>query len=231
MFQTLWSKVGLLVLILGCSGLHVVQAETDAQNVAQEIGAVSVSGLEKQLETIKAKWATAKYEAKGDEQAAAFDELINLTDNLVAQHPNQATALLWKGTVLSTYASIKGGSGALSMVDKARDDLEAALALDDMVESGLGHAVLGALYYRVPGWPLSFKDNKVAQAHLERALQINPDSVDANYYYGDFLAKQKQYDAAKTHLAIVLSTPAKDIYVVGRQTEAQATLDKIHHHA
>lgn len=236
MFQTMWSKIGLLVLLLSCSGLQVVQAHADILTPETPESTTSAPttpavALQTQINDIKAAWAVAKYEAKGEEQAEDFEKLINSTTELVAQYPTHALPLLWKGTVLSTYASIKGGSGALSMVSAAREDLEAALAMDDTIEAGFGHAVLGALYYRVPGWPLSFKDNQLARVHLERALEINPSSVDANYYYGDFLVKLKQYDAAKSHLAIVLSTPATDIYVTGRKTEAQATLDKMPQHA
>jgi Tfp pilus assembly protein PilF len=50
----------------------------------------------------------------------------------------------------------------------------------------------GALYYQVPGWPIGFGDKDKANELLKKALALNPDGIDPNYFYGDFLLKEKK---------------------------------------
>ncbi len=68
-----------------------------------------------------------------------------------------------------------------------------------MALNGSAHTSLGSLYYQVPGWPVAFGDNDEAAKHLARALQINPNGIDPNFFYGDFLAETDHKDAAKAY--------------------------------
>ena len=90
--------------------------------------------------------------------------------------------------------------------------------------------VSGSLYYLVPGFPLGFGDNDKARRYLEQAVAISPDGMDANFFYGDFLFRQGEYDKAKDVLAHALAIPANEdrpIWDAGRRGEIKAMLDKI----
>ncbi|MCK7498772.1 MAG: hypothetical protein MZW92_55455 [Comamonadaceae bacterium] len=45
------------------------------------------------------------------------------------------------------------------------------------------------LYYKVPGWPIGFGDKAKAKELLQKALAINPQGIDANYFYGEYLVE------------------------------------------
>jgi tetratricopeptide (TPR) repeat protein len=62
--------------------------------------------------------------------------------------------------------------------------------------NGSAYTSLGSLYYQVPGWPIGFGDEKQAKAMLLKGLSYNPEGIDSNYFYGDFLLRQKQYSEA-----------------------------------
>ena len=145
-------------------------------------------------------WATANYELSGDDQEKTYETLIDQADAAVARHPQSAEILLWNGIIKSAYAGVKGGLGALSYAKQARKSLEASMKIDDMALDGSAYASLGTLYSNVPGWPLGFGSDKKAVRFLEKALELNPDGIDSNYFYADHLLRKKDFENAERYL-------------------------------
>jgi Tfp pilus assembly protein PilF len=86
------------------------------------------------------------------------------------------------------------------------------------------------LYYQVPGWPIGFGDKKQAEALLKQAVAINPDGIDANFFYGDFLLNQGRKAEAKTYLQKAMMAqprPGRELADKGRRQEIQQRLDKL----
>ena len=166
--------------------------------------------LETGLADVQSGWATANYQTKaGDAKVAAFEALSKRAAALVNEYPGRAEPLVWQGIVLSTYAGAKGGLGALGLAKQSRAALEAALKIDPDALQGSAYTSLGTLYYKVPGFPLGFGDKKKARQYLEHALALNPDGIDANYFYGEFLFEQDEYGPALAHLKKALAAPAR----------------------
>lgn len=189
------------------------------------------AGFDDQLLAVQQRWAQIQYQLPDDEKEAAFEALAADTRALVAANPQRAEALIWQGIVLSTYAGAKGGLGALSLVKQARTSLEAALALDETALDGSAHTSLGSLYYQVPGWPLSFGSDEQAQRHLREALRINPNGIDANFFYADFLLDQGEPERARIYLEKALAAPARPnrpLADAGRKGEIQQRLAQLH---
>lgn len=187
--------------------------------------------LDTDLLSIQQAWAAANYETPaGDAREKAFDKLSSDADAFVHKYPNRAEPLIWQGIVLSTYAGVKGGLGALGLAKKSRAALEAALKIDPNALEGSAYTSLGTLYYKVPGFPLGFGDDDKAQQYLEKALALNPGGIDPNYFYGDYLFAHKQYTQALHHLQIALRAPARpgrEVADRGRKEEVQALLTKV----
>lgn len=180
------------------------------------------------LSDIQQQWAQANYRLDGDEQVKALEQLMASTEAAVSRtHAQDAELLIWDGIVKSTLAGKKGGLGALSLVKAARNSLEKALQIDPHALNGSAYTSLGALYYQVPGWPIGFGDKKKAEELLKNALAINPDGIDSNYFYGDFLVKTKRIEAARNVLEHALEAPdrpARPIADAGRRNEIRALL-------
>lgn len=136
--------------------------------------------------------------------------MLKQAKELVAANPDNANSLVWLGIIESSYAGAKGGIGALSLAKKAKKVLEASMKIDDSALDGSAYASLGTLYHKVPGWPLSFGDDDTAKEMLEKAMLINPDGIDSNYFYGEFLFDEKQYTKAKQHLTHALQAAARE---------------------
>ena len=140
---------------------------------------------------VRDRWAQINYQLPKPQREAAFEELLHQSEKIRQATPRDAAALIWEGIVLSSLAGEKGGMGALGLVKRARADFEAAIKLDASALDGAAYTSLGALYYQVPGWPLGFGDDAAARTMLRKGLAIDPDGIDANYFYADFLRPER----------------------------------------
>jgi tetratricopeptide (TPR) repeat protein len=170
--------------------------------------AVSVSAQLPEVREIQSEWARIYY--LDEFLNANYRELQALAKraNRVAQeHPQSAEALTWDAIVLSTLAEKKGGLGALSLVNEAKLKLEQAEAIDPEVLGGSVYASLGSLYSKVPGWPIGFGNDKKAERYFRKALAINPEGLDINYFFAEYLAGQGDDVQALEYLERALQAP------------------------
>ena len=161
------------------------------------------------VQTVQTQWAKIKYATPENQREDAFEKLVEAIESEAPQHRKDAEFLAWQGIVLSTYAGEKGGLGALGVVKKARKALEASLEVDPTALNGSAYTSLGALYYQVPGWPVGFGDDDKAKEYLEKGLSLNPNGIDSNYFYAEYLFEQKEYQHAQQRLAMALAAPPR----------------------
>lgn len=170
---------------------------------------VHADTFDDELLAIQTRWAEIQYQLPEDQRADQFEVLRKRTLGLVQRHPQRPEAKIWDGIVLSTWAGAKGGLGALSLVKSARSDFEQAIALDPTSLDGSALTSLGSLYYQVPGWPIAFGDDDKARELLTRALALNPDGIDSNYFYADYLLNQGKDDEARRYFTKALQAPPR----------------------
>ena len=204
--------------------------------VAALLSAVSLPSLaltdsgQQSLQLLQSRWAEINYQLPAAQREAEFAKLAAEADTLVRSNPQDAEFYIWRGIILSTYAGAKGGLGALDLVKQSKASLEQAVALDPKALEGSAYTSMGALYYQVPGWPIGFGDDGQAEKLLKQALQLNPNGIDPNYFYGDFLFRQKRYSEAKLALEkaqAATARPGREVADRGRQAEIAALLAKV----
>jgi len=191
-------RLGASLLPLTCAGLLL------AAPVAR-----ATDNLDSAIAELQHGWAHAKYEVPEEQQESTFKPLIAKAEEVVKQFPDKAEPLGWSAIILSSYAKVQGGLGALDTAERARDQLIEAAKINDKALGGGIYTSLGALYYKVPGWPLGFGSDKKAKEYLERGLALNPTGIDQNYFYGDFLLEQGDKSGAKTYLTKALNAPPR----------------------
>ncbi len=188
-----------------------------------------LAALPDELLQIQKGWAVANYQTPKNQQEKAFDQLMEKARRLADKYPNRAEPKIWLAIVLSTDAGVTGGFSALKKVKEAKTLLEEAEKIDPKALNGSIYTSLGSLYYQVPGWPLAFGDKKKAEAYLRKALEINPDGIDPNYFYGDFLLSQGRVNEAVRYLQKAKAAPPRPdrpLADKGRRKEAEAKLSK-----
>lgn len=182
------------------------------------------------LQQLQTRWADINYQTPKAQREAAFEKLAAEADAAVKAEPKAPELLIWRGIILSTWAGAKGGMGALGLAKQAKASLEEAMAIDPRALQGSAYTSLGSLYYQVPGWPIGFGDDKRAESMLLKALEINPDGIDPNYFYGDYLFREKRYAKARAALQHALAAPDRPGRAVadkGRREEVRTLLAKV----
>jgi short-subunit dehydrogenase len=184
-----------------------------------------------ELVAIQQDWDKANYQAAdASDKERRLEALSARSEMLARQYPRRAEPLVWEGIVLSSYAGAKGGLGALSLAKKSRDCLIEASRIDPAALNGSAFTSLGALYYKVPRWPVGFGDRGKAAEFLNKALTFNPDGMDPNYFLGELLYEQGEYARSLRHLQTALAAPARPERPVGdagRRAEVLALVAKV----
>lgn len=178
---------------------------------------------------LQQQWAVIKYQTPKEQRPAALEKLAEEAHQLSTANSDAAEPLIWEAIILSTLAGEKGGLGALSLAKQARDLLLQAEKINPHALDGSVYTSLGSLYYQVPGWPIGFGNDKKAREYLEKALQINPNGIDPQYFYGDYLLQEGDYQGAIDHLEKALTAPprpGRELADQGRMEEIRADLAK-----
>lgn len=153
------------------------------------------------LHSIQSEWAKINYaDVKSEQKADEFKTLMQKAEALVAQQPDNAGYLIWLGIVQSSTAGAEGGLGALKYAKSAKKSFEDAMAIDPSALQGSALTSLGVLYHKVPGWPIAFGSDKKAEQLMKKALEMNPEGIDTNYFYAEYLFDDGEYQQAIAYL-------------------------------
>ena len=161
------------------------------------------------MQRIESEWAVIYYNTPKQKQEPSYRRLLDKTANLSRQHPKNAELMILEAMVKASNADHQDAVSALEAIHEARDLLLKAIEINPKAMKGSAYVILGTLYYMAPMWPIGFGDDAAAQKMLETALQINPDGIDSNYFYGDFLLTHNKLDEAETYFKRAISVPTR----------------------
>jgi tetratricopeptide (TPR) repeat protein len=231
---------GLLALIPSARAATLEEA---IDFVHQQLAAIKIQAPDKEtpsahavtmdeaITDLKQQWAVIKYQTPDKRQqhndiAALAEQAAQVSED----NPGKADPLVWQAIILGTKADVNGGLGGLGDDEKARDLLLQAEKIDPQALNGSIYTLLGSLYYKVPGWPIGFGDDDQAKQYFEKALAINPDGIEPNFFYGEFLYETGDYDKAKSTLEHGLNARLRSgagLADKGRREETQELLQKV----
>ena len=191
---------------------------------------LSAATLQETIEQLQKDWAIANFETKKADLEDVFEKLTLAADKAQKQFPNKAEILIWKAVIVSSDAGKNGGFGALGKAKKSRKLLLKAEKINPMALNGSIYLSLGSLYYQVPGWPLAFGDDDQARTYLKKALKIDPEGMDPNFFYAEFLVDQGEEKEALSYYNKALQAPTlvnRPIADRGRRAEITQKLKKL----
>jgi tetratricopeptide (TPR) repeat protein len=189
--------------------------------------------VDEAVTALQRDWEVIRYQTPAAEREKRFEALAAKAHQTSDSFPGRSEPLVWEGIVVSSLAGEKGGLGALSLVKQAKAIYEQAISIDPKALDGSAYNSLGVLYYKVPGWPLGFGDKAKAKELLQKALAINPQGIDPNFFYGEFLVETDHPDEAVTYLERALQAPprpGRQIADTGRREEIRTLLAKVRAH-
>ena len=186
------------------------------------------------IRPVQDQWAEIKYRVAEKQQADRYEQLAQKSRQLVDANPGMAEVLVWDGIVLSSEAGARGGLGALSLAKDAKQRFEEALKINDKALQGSAYTSLATLYAKVPGWPIGFGDKEKAETYFRKSLAINPDGIDPNFFYAEYLAERDRNAEARQYLEKALKAaprPGRELADKGRREEIRALLERLNKEA
>ncbi|WP_165872651.1 tetratricopeptide repeat protein [Celerinatantimonas diazotrophica] len=182
-------------------------------------------------EALEKRWAICEYQASPNtEQIKCYTHLIKRIKQLRAQNKKDLTLQLLLAINLASLAGVDDAPDPLKLIRQAKDLIEHVISINPSTLDSASYVMLGALYYRAPGWPISFGDNKKAAKYLKKAISIHPNNLTTLYFFADFLAQQGHKKQAITYLKRALTlkiSPAHIIAETGRKKDIKKLLKKL----
>ncbi len=182
--------------------MNIVKKIATSLFVSSMFMQAAIAGVDEDVFQLKKTWEQLKYKTPLNEQEKGFELLLAQSEKVLAKYPGKAEPLVWQGIIEGTFAGVRNGI----------------------------RGQLGSLYYQVPPWPIAYGDNDKAKDMLVKGLEINPDGIDANYFYGEFLFKAGELNKATEFLKKgLLADPreGREIADEGRKKEINDLLKKI----
>jgi tetratricopeptide (TPR) repeat protein len=167
------------------------------------------SNISSEINEIESNWANIYYSENNSQQRQHYPALIERPKKLSQEPPNEISPVIWQAIIIATNAAYQSPFTALESITTAKKLLEHCIKVNPQALDGTALVVLGTLYYMTPGWPISFGDQDKAELLFLEALKINPDSIDSNYFYADYLLSQDNLKKAQKYFKRALQAPTR----------------------
>jgi tetratricopeptide (TPR) repeat protein len=167
------------------------------------------SDLPAQVQSIESEWAKIYYSHPKHAKITAYQALLNKVDAIAKQHSDSSEIIFWQAVLLSSVAEYQNSYAALKSVEKAKNLLHKAISIDPSTANGSAYVTLATLYAFVPEWPIAFGDTEKAEELFRQALKINPNGIDTNFFYGNYLISQNKIDTANEYYKKALDAPVR----------------------
>lgn len=184
------------------------------------------------MKLMQNQWAKFNYLTSKSSKQEGLEQLLDIANEKLAIYPDQPEILIWHAIIEASYAGSLSAINptALGYVKSAKKHLEEAIDIDGDVLDGSAYTSLGSLYYQVPGWPIGFGDVDKANEYLKKGLALNPNGIDSNFFYADFLIDKGEIEEAKAYLTKARkapSRPGREDADQGRRIEVLQLIEKI----
>jgi len=166
--------------------------------------------LSQNIDHIESEWAITYYSINAHAQSDRYKHLILKTKKWINKYPAATELQIWLGILTATNAAFESPFTALTSIKRAKLILENSIQANPYALDGAAFIALGSLYYMTPGWPISFGNEIKARQLLTKGLAINPNSIDANYFLGDYFLSNNEPEKAQKYFEKALAINSRN---------------------
>ena len=160
-------------------------------------------------ELARLKFANAEVETEKSKRIELYKGCIVTADKALAINANEVGALYWKAVAIGKLSEESGILNALRMTRPMEQLFLRVIALDENFDSAGAHKALGRMYYKLPGFPISFGNKEKALFHLKRAHTLFPNDIITRAFYAEVLLDMGRVQEAREHAIFILAIPVE----------------------
>lgn len=136
-----------------------------------------------------------------------FQRGVEYGEEGVAVNEDSLEANFWLSVNYGMYGYEKGILKSLSLIKPIQKCAERALEIDEAYFYGGPWRVLGRLYNKAPGWPVSVGDNRKALECFQTALEFGPKFYLNHIYVAECHLSLNDKRKAREHFEWVVNAP------------------------
>lgn len=170
------------------------------------------------------------------EFADAGDKLFNFEQGVewgekgVKAEENSLEANFWLAVNYGSFGNEKGIMKSLSLIQPIKNHVERVLEIDESYFYGGPWRVLGRLYHKAPGFPISIGNSKKAVECFEKALNAGPKFYLNHLFAAELYQSLRDKEKMREHLEWIINAPLNKNHEkedTGYKRDAEALLAKI----
>ncbi len=165
--------------------------------------------------------------ADAEDKLFYYDKGVEYGEEGVEVNKHSLEANFWLAVNYGSYGQEKGIMKSLSLIPPIKDLAEKVVELDESYFYGGAWRVLGRLYHKAPGFPLSIGNSKKAKECFEKALEFGPKFYLNHLFIAEFYISERKKDKARKHLEWILEADLNEKHEIedaGYKREAEKLL-------
>jgi hypothetical protein len=174
------------------------------------------TGLISEIDFLKSQWVVIKQQKPNKLYTNRILNLTKTASQFVLNHPNDPHYLVWEARIYTLAVEKLNKFKGINYAKHARNSLLEATKFSSGIQLGYIYSNLGYLYLIAPKLSLSLKNNSKKYKYLTKGLQLNPEGLESNYYYGLYLLNKKNsIESAQYYLKKALASTETQLDVNG----------------
>lgn len=136
-----------------------------------------------------------------------YDKGVEYGEQGVEVNEDSLEANFWLSVNYGSFGQEKGIMKSLALINPIKTAAERVIEMDEGYFYGGPWRVLGRLYNKAPGFPISIGSNKNAQRCLERALELGPKFYLNHLFMAELYISERNRSKAREHLEWIIGAP------------------------
>jgi tetratricopeptide (TPR) repeat protein len=168
--------------------------------------------------------------ADAEDKMFYYGEGVKWGEQGIEAEEDSLEANFWLAVNYGSYGNEKGIMKSLSLISPIKDLAEKCIELDESYFYGGAWRVLGRLYNKAPGFPISIGNNKKATECLNKALEFGPKFYLNHLFIAELYISDRKKDKAREHLEWILEAelnPNHEIEDESYKGDAEILLETI----
>ena len=142
--------------------------------------------------------------AEPEDKLFYYEKGVEYGEQGVEADEDSLEANFWLSVNWGSYGYEKGIMKSLSLIKPIKEKAEKCIEIDDTYFYGGPWRVLGRLYNKAPGFPISIGDNKKSLECFEKALEFGPKFYLNHLFIAELYISDRKKDKAREHLEWVV---------------------------